>query len=658
MKITQKMEKIVTSKKPNSYPSIVLIVSVLIAVFYLSFYYSRANTPKNIPLKIKIVSFKRIAEKGKKFEVRTILWSQVLKSSYSYSLQGEVIRGDCYIESLNICSNLNDLKNSQEKSAPLYEKKFVKKGNKGILEFNVKHQIYIPEIKFTCVPRNSGEVLLVIKLKLKKMGIKKNIIFMAFQAFVLISVAFIFLKLFSAILFVFSSRFKTSPSKKAADFLSFLNYRQLLKMFLTLIFMFDVIFLLTYLDFFRGVFSREFKILLITNISLFFFTAILFILLKKRKKTIALIFLFFVVLAFNFKFIPKLTGDAVLWEKTYLDNILWNSEILSQLINYISFDLLKLNNFNNIFLFTSKILVTLFIMILLFLSKEIFGDIYKRSFFLAVTITSTYFIFFLGYPEYAYWAIPLQFISLLLLLKYLKLPKQKYLIWLSISLGIGIYLHGSIVFIIPAIIIFVILKYEEKLRSEKIMKKDVIKKLFIFSLKYILPITLILIFFRAISSMLGYRIIYESPLQEMLVTFNPDHGFVKSQCIFLEPDHLKLISFILFLSMPSFILMFPFLFLKKNLRLDHTTKIILIFSLFQLVLILFWNFDYYIRDFDLFLSNTVFTILLLHKLLADNIKSRLLCQMLLIFILSISSGIGLIVMFTSRNFLFLFHIVK
>lgn len=48
MKITQKMEKIVTSKKPNSYPSIVLIVSVLIAVFYLSFYYSRANTPKNI----------------------------------------------------------------------------------------------------------------------------------------------------------------------------------------------------------------------------------------------------------------------------------------------------------------------------------------------------------------------------------------------------------------------------------------------------------------------------------------------------------------------------------------------------------------------------------------------------------------------------------
>ena len=633
--------------KSCSFHFIALGMSVLITFLYLVFFYSRADKPKNIPLKVQRVGAKRTVEKGKEFSIYTTLWTQVLKSGFTYSLQGEVIRGNCYIEAINFLSNANDLKDFQIKSNPLSEKEFIKKGNKGILEFNVKHQVYIPNIEFVCIARSSGEIAPAIKFRLTKTGIQKNFLFIAFQAGILIIISFLLMETFIAVIRVFLVRFGIISSRKSLDMFSMLNGNLALKTLLTLIFVFDLIFLFTYLGFFKEIIFKEFKILITTNILLFFIAAAVFMLFKQGNKAAAFILVLLIILTSSFAFIPRITADAVLWERTLKNNILWNSEIISQLINYFFYNFLNLKNFNQVFLLTSKIMGLLFIGALFFLNREIFPDRQKKAFFFSAALTGTYMIFFPGFPEYAYWAVPVQLTSLLLLIKYIKAPQWKYLFWMSVSLGLGIYLHGSIVFIIPALLIFLFLKYEENSTNT-----------ILFFLRFISPIILILILFRILASLLGYHIIFESPLREMFVVFNPDHGFIKSQMIFMEPDHLKLTGFILFLSLPSFIFLYPWLMLKKKLKLNRSAQIIFLLALFQLIPVIFLNFDYYIRDFDLFLANTVFTILLLYHLFADNIKSGLSYHLFLLFLLSVLSGIGLMALFTADKFLFLFPLLS
>ncbi len=638
----------------------ILILSVFLSVSYFSFFYTKANQELDISLKNNRINIKRPAEKGRLIKVNSVLWSQLFKSNYYYLLEANVIRGDCDIKSINIHSNKNVLEDYQKNIRPVfYDIKFKKEKKKGLLKFCLKHQIYLPKVEIICLPKNSGEISLVIDLELKKVGIRKNISLIMLQVSALILIIFIFLRLFAGIFFSYYSRFTDNSTRKIFNGFSSFDLKLVLKIFLVLLFIFNLTFLFTYLDFFMGIISKEIRNLLVVNFSLFMFITIIFVLLEAKKNRVALVILFSIVLIINFKFNSEVTGDTILWGKNYIKNLLWNSEILSQLINYLFYDFIKFKDFNGIFLITSKIIAIPSLVSLFFLSKKVVCHKDKLNLFFVVTLTGTYLIFFLGYPEYAYWAIPMQLISLFFLIKYLDCTKQKYLIWLAIGLGLGFCLHGSMILLFPAVFIFLVIKNKEEQNSlKKSNEMSKIKRLFRF--KYLSLAILIPVCLQIIAMILGYRIVYETSFLESWVTFSPNSGFVTSQLIFFEPDHLKLVGFIFFLSMPSFIILFPYLIVKKRLYMDHITKIILIFSLFQSILILFWNFDYYIRDFDLYLSNTVFCSLFVFKLIIDNLiseQSRLLRKLLIIFLLSITSGIGLMVIFSVRKFLILGQIV-
>jgi len=631
----------------------ILILSVVVSVLYFSFFYTKANQESDISLKTNRIGITRSVEKGRLLKVSSILWSQLLKSNYQYILEAQVKKGDCSIKSINIHSNKNVLKDYQRNINPVfYEKKFKEEKKKGLLKFSLKHQIYLPIVEIICLPKNSGNVSFIIDLKLKRIGIRKNAPLIILQVSTLMLSVFIFLKLFAGIFFSFYSRFTDNSTRKVLNGFSYFNFKLVLKIFLALLFIFNLTFLLTYLDFFMSILSKEIRNLLVINFSLFIFIAIIFILLKTKKDSVALVILLSTALIVNFKFNPEVTGDTVLWGTNYLKNLLWNSEILSQFINYIFYDFIKFKDFNEIFLITSKIIAIPYFIFVYFLSKKVVCDRDKFNLFFVMTLTSTYLIFFLGYPEYAYWAIPMQLISMLLLIKYFEYTKQKYLLWLAISLGLGFCLHGSMIFIIPAVLIFLVIKNrEEQSNIRRPKEMSTIKKLFRF--KYLTLMILIPVCFQLITLILGYRIVYETSSLESWVAFSPDLGFVASKMIFFEPDHLKLISFVLFLSMPSFIFWFPYLILKKRLYVDRATRMIFVFLLFQFILILFLNFDYYIRDFDLYLSNTVFCCLLVFKLITDNLISEpagFFRKLLIIFLLSIASGIGLMAIFTSEKF--------
>ena len=637
----------------------IIILSIFISIFYLIFFYTKANQPSSISLKYRRVNTKLTVEKGEIFKINSILWSQLFKSNYAYSLEGTVARGDCYIKSINIYPNKNILhKNLKDAPPSFHEKRFINKKKRAMLKFTLKHQIYLPKVEIVCLSRDSGKQAFAIDLKLEKTGIKKDIFFILLQASALILFVFILLKLVSGLLFVFHSRFKAASTKKGGDIFSALNYELIIKSFLMLLFMLNLAFLTTYFSFFINTILKGLKTLIATNLSLFVIIAIIFAFLKTRKNKFALLLLFSAVLIINYKFNPEVTGDAVLWGKNHLKSLIWNSEVLGQLINYLLFDAIKFNSFNDIFSLTAKIAAIPYFIFLYLATKKITSDVNKRIIFFAIILTSTYLIFFLGYPEYAYWAIPAQLVTLFLLLKYLEYPKQGHLIGIAISLGIGICLHGSTVLIIPAVFIFLFMKTKDAKNSMKTSPgKSGMKMLLGFSIKFVFFIILILLCFQTIPRILGYQVIYETSFQDSLVAFLPQVGFQKSQLIFFEPDHLKLIGFIFFLTMPSFILWFPYLILKKKVSLDQTTKLIFVFSLFQSFLIFFWNFDYYIRDFDLYLTNTVFCSLFLFKIISDNLfpkedisgKSKIACQTLTILLLALFSGIGLMVIFTSER---------
>ena len=83
----------------------ILILSIILSVSYLSFFYIKANQPSSISLKYRRANTRRSVEKGETFKINSTLWSQLFKSNYVYfqpdSGNGDMFYGVIDITKLN-----------------------------------------------------------------------------------------------------------------------------------------------------------------------------------------------------------------------------------------------------------------------------------------------------------------------------------------------------------------------------------------------------------------------------------------------------------------------------------------------------------------------------------------------------------------------------
>jgi hypothetical protein len=278
--------------------------------------------------------------------------------------------------------------------------------------------------------------------------------------------------------------------------------------------------------------------------------------------------------------------------------------------------------------------------------EDRFGHHQKLLFFLlAASLPAG--AFFLGYPEFAYYALPFLLLSFILASRYLARPRSSHLLLLSaIAITVGGLFHGSAFFSLPALLILPFLKMKRFPEPRPV--RFCLRGFLLVAAGVALPVLLLL----AIVSLLGYRIVFYTALGGavggkfvwMLPTL-PRHWNDK---IFLDQGYLFLRGWIFLVGFPAPLVLFGFR-RARRIQISPADSLFFLMAALQMLIVLFWGFDLNIKDFDLYMAPLTLASLFLMKIIVDSESDResTARSLWLILIFTLASPVGLFLAMTA-----------
>ena len=255
--------------------------------------------------------------------------------------------------------------------------------------------------------------------------------------------------------------------------------------------------------------------------------------------------------------------------------------------------------------------------------------------------------FFLGYPEFAYYALPFLLVSFILAQRYLERPRSDHLLLLSsIALTIGGLFHGSAFFSLPALAILPFLKMRRfpEARPARFCARGFL----LAAAGVALPVLLLL----AVVSLSGYRTVFFTALGGAgggkFVVMLPNLLGYWNDKIFLEKSYLFLRGWIFLVGFPAPLILFVLRRVKRSI-LSLADALFFLMAALQIVIVLFWGFDLNIKDFDLYMAPlTLLSLFLLKTIVAAEFtRKNTARELALILIFALASPMGLFLAMTA-----------
>jgi len=257
-------------------------------------------------------------------------------------------------------------------------------------------------------------------------------------------------------------------------------------------------------------------------------------------------------------------------------------------------------------------------------------------------------LFFLGFPEFAYFALPCLLLSLILADRYLRQEGgDHWLLVASLVLTIGGLFHGSAWFSLPVLFVLPVLKWKKFPRPRPLRFFG--KSALLLTGGFLLPLLIL----AAVSELAGTTLVFYTalggagankfvkPFPALLRYWN-DKNFSEKAYIFLR-------GWIFLIGFPLPLLVMGFRRAKRGSP-ALSDKLLLLAALTQLAIVFFWGFDLNIKDFDLYIiPQTLFCLFLLKKTVGEGFSDERLSRAIaLIFLLTLASPIGIFLAMTSR----------
>jgi hypothetical protein len=255
--------------------------------------------------------------------------------------------------------------------------------------------------------------------------------------------------------------------------------------------------------------------------------------------------------------------------------------------------------------------------------------------------------FFLGYPEFAYYALPFLLLGFVLASRYLARPRSgHFLLLASIALTVGGLFHGSAFFSLPALFLLPFIKLRQFPEPRPV--RFYLRSSLLTATGVALPVFLML----AVVSLSGYRTVFFTALGGAgggkFVEMFPNLLNYWNDKIFLEKSYLFLRGWIFLVGFPAPLILFG---LRRARRIQISTADALFFLMaaLQMVIVLFWGFDLNIKDFDLYMAPlTLLSLFLLKDIAAAKFtRDNAARELALILIFALASPIGLFLAMTS-----------
>lgn len=384
---------------------------------------------------------------------------------------------------------------------------------------------------------------------------------------------------------------------------------------------------------------------------------------KVSLKKIALPLLFgllIILLTPKFKF--EICGDAVTWLRVissqpgqfgnYSASTISFAESLSLLLGKAVLGVLRpiFHQFEPAAVYTimGKAMGVFYVFILyLFVFRQTALSDRQKTLYYILAATLPASAFFLGYPEFAYFALPFLLLSLILADRYLRQEGgDHWLLFSSLVLTIGGLFHGSAWFSLPVLVLLPFLKMKEfpELRPLRFLGKSAL----LLSGGFLLP----LLFLVVISKLAGTTLVFHTALGgagkgkfiklfPTLLRYWNDKNFSENAYMFLR-------GWIFLIGFPLPLLFFG----SRRARRGSpalSDVVFLLAALTQLAIVLSWGFDLNIKDYDLYMiPQTLFCLWLLKKTVGEGFSDgRLGRGIALIFLFALTSPIGLFLAMTS-----------
>jgi len=257
--------------------------------------------------------------------------------------------------------------------------------------------------------------------------------------------------------------------------------------------------------------------------------------------------------------------------------------------------------------------------------------------------------FFLGFPEFTYYALPCLLLSLILADRYLRQEGGDHrLLLASLVLSVGGLFHGSAWFSLPALLVLPFLKWKAFPRRRAAF-------FYLSSAAWlagglVIPVLLL----AAVNELAGTKIVFYTALggagADKFVKIFPTMLRYWNDKNFAENAYLFLRGWVFLIGFPLPLLALGLHPTRKESRLALFDVVLLLAALGQLAIVFFWGFDLNIKDYDLYMVPQFLLMLVLIKKtvsekFCDGREGRAIA---LIILLALTSPIGPFLAMTSR----------
>ena len=228
--------------------------------------------------------------------------------------------------------------------------------------------------------------------------------------------------------------------------------------------------------------------------------------------------------------------------------------------------------------------------------------------------------FFLGYPEFAFYALPFLLLGFILASRYLARPRSGHLLLLSsLAFTVGGLFHGSAFFSMPALFLLPLLKMR---RFPEPRPARFCLRGFLLTAAGVAPPVLLLL---SVVSLSGFRTVFYTALGGAgggkFVEMLPALPRYWNDKIFLDTGYLFLRGWIFLIGFPAPMI---FLGLQRTKPRERSASDLLFFLMaaLQMIIVLFWGFDLNVKDFDLYMAPLTLASLFLIKTIVEGESGR------------------------------------
>jgi len=258
-------------------------------------------------------------------------------------------------------------------------------------------------------------------------------------------------------------------------------------------------------------------------------------------------------------------------------------------------------------------------------------------------------VFFLGFPEFAYYALPCLLLSLIFADRYLRQERgDQWLLLASLVLSIGGLFHGSAWFSLPALAVLPFLKRRAFPRLGAAF--FYLRSAAWLAAGLVLP----LLALAAVSGLAGTKLVFYTALggagADKFVKIFPTMLRYWNDKNFAEKAYIFLRGWIFLIGFPLPLLVLGFRRVKAAARPALFDIVLLLAALGQLAIVFFWGFDLNIKDFDLYMvPQFLIMLVLLKKTVREGFEDGSLGRAVaLILLMTLLSPIGFFLAMTSQ----------